>query len=368
MGVVKKMERVGKRFLIRLTTSIVHTEALSKEAILSPPPKRILVIRQHNQMGDMLLAVPAYRAIKETFPESELGVVSARINRDVLLNNPYVDHVHLFAGLNPLQVVALIRQMRRYRYDLVIVLHTVSFSFTSAVLGLLSGARYRAGSTSRPFNNPMSSAFYHVELPLPDERELRGMNEAEHNLYPLRALGIATDDISPLLVPSEDNERWAEGYLGEHALEGAPIIAVHPGAGKVGNMWPPEKFADVVNRLAEERRINLCVIEGPRDSDPVDAFCRVARTACAKLQGRPIGDVAAVLKRADLVICNDTGVMHVACAAGATTLGIFGPTDPARWAPRCSNLHVVRAESGRLAELTPETVYEKARALLDAGE
>ncbi|MFQ5511673.1 MAG: glycosyltransferase family 9 protein [Candidatus Krumholzibacteriia bacterium] len=367
MGVVKRMERAGKRFLIRLTTALVRTEALPKEAVLSPTPSRILVIRQHNQMGDMLLAVPAYRAIKETCPGAELGVVCARINRDVLLNNPYVDRVHTFAGLNPLRVVLLVRRLRRCRYDLAIVLHTVSFSFTSAMLGLLSGARYRVGSTSRPFHNRMSSAFYHLELPLPGADELDGMNEAEHNLYPLGALGIRTADIRPVLVPTAANEQWADSYLRRHMTQDVPVVAVHPGAGKAGNIWPPEKLAGVVNRLAAAREIGVCVIEGPRDAGPVRAFCGVADTRCVTLKGRPIGDVAAVLRRARLVICNDTGVMHVSSAAGATTLGIFGPTDPVRWAPRCPNLHVVRAEHGRLSELKPETVYERARALLDAS-
>ncbi len=367
MGVVKKMERAGKRLLIKWVTSVVRTEALSVEAVTDPAPTRVLVVRQHNQMGDMLLAVPAYRAIKETFPQSEVGVVTAPINRDVLINNPYVDTVHTFFGLNPIRLALLLRELRRTRYDLVIVLHTVSFSFTSAMLALLSGARFRVGSTSRPFNNPLSVSLYHVELPLPTEDELNGMNEAEHNLYPLRALGITTDNISPLLVPTTANEQWADRYLGQHTPAKAPLVAVHPGAGKVGNIWPPERFAEVVNRLADERQINLCVVEGPRDSGPVEIFCRLARVQCARLRGRPIGEVAAVLKRADLVLCNDTGIMHVSCAAGATTLGIFGPTDPVRWAPKCSNLHVVQAENGRLATLQPETVCEKARILLDGG-
>jgi ADP-heptose:LPS heptosyltransferase len=79
----------------------------------------------------------------------------------------------------------------------------------------------------------------------------------------------------------------------------------------------------------------------------------------ALLKGRSIGDVAAVLEQADLVLCNDTGVMHVSCAAGANTLAVFGPTDPVRWAPRSPNLFVIRAADGDLRGLQVESVVER---------
>jgi ADP-heptose:LPS heptosyltransferase len=75
---------------------------------------------------------------------------------------------------------------------------------------------------------------------------------------------------------------------------------------------------------------------------------------------RGIGDVAALLLRADLVICNDTGVMHVAAAVGANTLAIFGPTDPDRWAPRSPRLHIVRAADGRMESVTATRVVQQA--------
>jgi ADP-heptose:LPS heptosyltransferase len=82
------------------------------------------------------------------------------------------------------------------------------------------------------------------------------------------------------------------------------------------------------------------------------------------VRGRGIGDVAALLTRADLVLCNDTGVMHVAVAAGARTLAVFGPTDPARWAPRRDCLDIVRSPLGRLGDLDPERVAARASELL----
>ena len=90
------------------------------------------------------------------------------------------------------------------------------------------------------------------------------------------------------------------------------------------------------------------------------------RLASRLAQSGTISDVAALLQRADLVICNDTGVMHVACAAGARVLSIFGPTDPVRWAPRAPSLTVVRAPDGNLSALSAESVSERAWEILEA--
>jgi ADP-heptose:LPS heptosyltransferase len=364
MGFLKTVERRSKRVLMSLISRIVHTEKRTPEDIMRSRPQRILIIRQHNQMGDMVLAIPAFRAVKESLPECKVGVVTAMINRDVLINNPYVDILLVYNKKSPFSIFRLLSAVRRSRFDLVIVLNTVSFSFTSAMLALLSGARFRAGSSTQNFGNRIGPSFYHVELPLPGEEELRPMNETEHNLYPLRLLGFDTQDLSPLIVPPVDSEKWAEGWIAGHGHGGELTIVVHPGAGKAENIWAPEKFATVVDRIHQMKKARIFVVQGPRDERTVAAFVRSVSPPCTVLAGRSIGDVAAVMKRADLVLCNDTGTMHVSCAVGARTLAVFGPTDPKRWAPKCPNLYAVQAPQGRLELLTEESVQRKASEIL----
>jgi ADP-heptose:LPS heptosyltransferase len=229
---------------------------------------------------------------------------------------------------------------------------------------VLSGARVRIGSTSPRVGDSLTGSYLNLTLPLPDDDALARMNEAEHNLFPLRAVGITTGDIAPLLVPGPENEAWAEDTAATCWPDGITRLAVHPGAGKAENIWPPERFAAVVDALARERALALAVIEGPADADAVGAF----RSACGVngtvVRGRSILDVAALLRRADLVLCNDTGVMHVAAAAQARVLAVFGPTDPARWAPRCAGLEIVRSPGGRLLDLQADDVVARARELL----
>lgn len=362
MGFVKTIERRGKRALMRAMGALLRARRLSPEQVRTMEFERVLVIRQHNQMGDMLLAVPALRAIKAAYPRSQLHVVSSTLNRGVMGICPYVDRVHTYDKRNVFSHAGLVSRLRRERFDVVILLHTVSFSFTSLVLAVLSGARLRIGSTSHRVGQLLTGSYLSLTLPLPSEGEIAraGMNEAEHNLYPLAAIGITTDNIAPEIEPGDESRRWAAEFAAHAWRRDTARLAVHPGAGKSENIWPPERFAAVVNSMAETKPVSLVVVEGPRDRDAVAAFVAACAIDAAVVRGRSIGDVAALLRLADLTICNDTGVMHVAAAAGARTLAVFGPTDPVRWAPRCDCLTIVRADDGRLLSVEPPRVAARA--------
>jgi heptosyltransferase-2 len=364
VGRLKTVERSGKRALMRAIGVFLRARPVDAAEFRAMVFQRILVIRQHNQMGDMMLATPALRAMRESYPDASIGVVSSTLNSGVLVNSPYVDRVFTYDKRRPWTTLSMISRIRAERYDLAVVLHTVSFSFTSLLLAVLSRARIRVGSTSRAIGGGLTGSYLNLTLPLPDDATLSRLNEAEHNLFPLRAIGITTDDIAPLLVPGEASERWADQAAAECWRDGTLRLAVHPGAGKAANIWPPERFAAVIDDVCATRAASLAIVEGPRDAEAVMAFQRACSIAGTVVRGRPITDVAALLQRADLVVCNDTGVMHVAAAAGARVLAVFGPTDPFRWAPRCKNLRIVRAPGGNLRALTPEAVSKAAQELL----
>jgi ADP-heptose:LPS heptosyltransferase len=293
-----------------------------------------------------------------------VGVVTSTLNRDVLRNNPSIDYLFCYDKGRPFGHLGLVKSIRAMKFDLVIVLHTVSFSLTSVMLALLSGAAVRAGSTSRPFGHGLSEVVFHVELPLPSPEELASMNETEHNLFPLAPLGVHTADLSPLLVSSESEHAWADEFLRQAMSPERIFLAVHPGAGKRENVWAPERFASVINSIGEMKPLTAVVIEGPRDAAYVESFRRNCRVPFLVVRRRTIGEVGAVLRASAAVLCNDTGVMHVACAAGATTVAVFGPTEPGRWTPKCDNLHIVRAPGGDLERLSPKEVVSAVARVL----
>ena len=149
----------------------------------------------------------------------------------------------------------------------------------------------------------------------------------------------------------------AERRESETLVRGLPraFLAVHPGSGSPAKNWPAERFAEAARRLAGGQP--WLFVRGPAEEDwPVP---RGAVDAC----NWPLRALAAVLSRASLFIGNDSGAAHLAAASGAPTLALFGPTDPALWAPVGRNVATLRAASRAIASVEPDEVVAAAVAI-----
>jgi len=137
------------------------------------------------------------------------------------------------------------------------------------------------------------------------------------------------------------------------------FVAVHPGSGSVAKNWPFARFVDAARALAGGRRWLL--VAGPAEHDiapPADAV--LAREW-------PLRALAAAIARSSVFLGNDAGVSHLAAAVGAPTLALFGPTDPALWAPVGARVKTLRAPDGLLAALDVAAVLAAARELRSAA-
>lgn len=365
---LKKLEKRGKIALARFIALFFGVKQAPPGEIFRANVRNLLIIRQHNQMGDMLLAVPAFRGLRERFPDAHIVLVAAPINTDVMKNNPFIDEVLTYAKeqhrANPFRLVRFVRDIRRRRFDLVIVLNTVSFSITSMLLAAVSGARYRIGSSSATFGHDLSSRYYQLELPLPSEDELLHMHESEHNLHPLRAIGVSERELTSVLVPTGEEEADCENFIKASFPEGSPFVVVHPGAGKRHNIWPPANFAEVIDRLRDIRPMGVVVASGPVDEGAVNEFLASCPSVTAVISNPTVGFLGAVMMRAAVTLCNDTGVMHIAGAVGANCCAVFGPTDPSRWKPVNENVVAVRAADGRIESVTVSDVLAEVARFL----
>lgn len=352
----RDLSRSLKRSLTAWTARRVRRPRLTPGQLLALRPERILVVRQQNQMGDMVCATPVFRALRETWPEAEIGLVTAPVNVQVVRHNPHIDRIFLFEQQlwrSPRRLLALRRELRDFGAELAFVLASVSFSVTSAALGLASGARHVVGADSEPFGLDLSRHAFSLEMP--SNPEITG-HAIEHGLAPLRSIGISTDDLSTVVVPSPGERQEAGRILDELGLQPG-YWAVHPGAGKRQNLWPAEGFAAVIRRaIASGHRVLM--LHGPADAEAVAAL----RGLLAHEEGRglvtapacTVGVGAALLQRSERFLCNDTGVMHIAGALGVPTVALFGPTDPARWKPPGERMVVVRSPRRSNDERGPE--------------
>jgi ADP-heptose:LPS heptosyltransferase len=366
--VLKGLERSGKLALARCISPFLSKRRVTAEELERAGISRLLVIRQHHQMGDMLLAVPAFRGLRARFAGARITLLASPINAACMRGDPYVDEVLVLPrkkGLRSLpDLVRFVADLRKRRFDAAIVLNTVSFSVTSMLLSVASGARLRIGSTSEPFGHDLASRFYHLELPLPSGEELAAMHESAHNLYPLSAIGVRATDMTSVFVPSTEDERDCERFVAASFGTAGRFIVVHPGAGKAMNVWPGERYARAAKVLGGRFACGVVATGGPADAEALEAFLEACVDRPFVLPCPSVGFLGALMKRSALVLCNDTGIMHIAGAVGARCVAVFGPTDPARWKPVNDTVVAVRGKDGSVESVSVDEVIAAAEALL----
>jgi len=162
--------------------------------------------------------------------------------------------------------------------------------------------------------------------------------------------------VTPVLAFSEQESRDADARTGGLARG---FLAVHPGSGSPAKNWPMPHFLEAARRLSGASPWLL--VAGPAEET------LVAPRGSILAREWPLRLLAAALARAGLFLGNDAGVSHLAAAAGAPTLVLFGPTDPALWAPVGPRVLTLRAPSASLARLEPDEVVDAGLRLRSAA-
>ena len=188
-----------------------------------------------------------------------------------------------------------------------------------------------------------------------DHAPAPGVHAAEWYARPLAGLGRVSEADPPVLLPSD-----AERAQADHWMQRLPpdFIAIHPGSGSPAKNWPAARFAALARTLSPARPWLL--VQGPADAAAAALLAREPGAVAAReLPARALG---ALLAHAGLYVGNDSGVTHLAAACGAPTLALFGPTDPAQWAPVGPRVTVIRAPGGRMDHLEVDEVIARLGA------
>jgi ADP-heptose:LPS heptosyltransferase len=362
-----------ERFFKRGVTSLLRFFLRSR---ISPPPhpeavKSILIVRQHNQLGDMLCVVPLLRALRRKYPDAHLALMASPVNADIMRDNRYLDEVILYdkktildrRRFHLLVLLRFVRELRNKRFSIAIVPSTVSTSFTSDLLAYLSGARCRIGAGSLSgVGNP--SAFLFTIPETLDWASEPDRHQTLRNIDNARSLELVLDDQTLEMTLSEREEEEGRKYVKEVRQSHRRAIGFHPGAGKVPNRWPADFFAALINELVPEFDAAAVVTCGPMDMDQVRAVEKGLNFPYHLIVNQEIRRVASILKSLDLVITNDTGIMHVAAAVGAPVLSLFGPTSPEQWAPQGDRNRYIQGRGGDIRTISVESVLENVRSMI----
>ena len=300
-------------------------------------PRRILVVKL-SDIGDVLTATPALRALRESFPAARLDALVPPNSAPVLAASPLVDNVIVFDkfqydrpvdALKPSSLLALVRfalNLRRQRYDCLVILHHLTTRWGTlkyAALALISGAKVRVG-----LDNGRGWFLTHRAR----DGGFGARHEVEYWLDVVGVIGAVTEDTS-LEMAIGENEQVSPLYQGR-AGEGCPLVAIHPGSGgySLARRWSAERFARVADALVERHGARIVLVGTPADG--VSQVASLMRSEAVNLEGKTtLGQLAAILKRCDLFIGADSGVMHLAAAVGTPLVAIFGPSNHRAWGP-----------------------------------
>lgn len=334
------------------------------------PPKKIIVIRQHNQLGDLLASVSLLRALKETYPDCQTSLVVSTDNYPAVSKNKLIDRTFVFDKrklINPFYLLSMIKFLRE-QYDLVIVPATVSISFTSDLLARLTKSKIRIGVKSLDGNFNRSSFFFDRRIDL-DWRKHPDSNVSERILDIVRPFGINTQNFKSEITFEDDDVAAAKKFIDEFAEKSKKLlVGLHVGAGKPSNRWSLDKYAALVARIDRNYSANFYLTGGWAEKEELNYLSNHCEIKFGKFINEPIPHLAALISLSDLFISNDTGIMHVAGTTDTPQISIFGPTNPFNWAPIGVNKFFIR-KSELIDEVSINDVYHLCELILkDKGK
>ncbi len=304
----------------------------SDSASASDPPKKILFI-QLSALGDTILAVPTFRAVRQTYPDAECTLLASPMTRNYLAGCPYIDKHIVFRKPS----AGVFAALRRERFEWVIDLE--HWPRLSTLLAYATGASRRVGfrTTGQCRHLLFTETVAHVP----------GRHEVDNFLDIARLIGCPTADTRLEVWHDADALAWVAA-LREGLSPGKPLVVLHPEAGRRGEprrRWPVVRYVALANALTERYDAQIVLTGAP---DEVAVSAEIA----ARTRARPvllagetdIRHLAALFAAATVVVCGNCGPMHLAAATGTPVVAVHGPTNSAQWGPWSAASECVHAD------------------------
>ena len=309
----------------------------------APPIERVLVIEPWN-IGDVVLATPLLIELRERFPAARITLLARGYARDLLEGSGLVDEVivadlpwtapekkYRITPAVAMRMRSLIRELRKRRFDVTI---DSRMDIRSNLLAAASGASRRIGYD-------IGGGGWLLTDTLPSDRD--DSHKVDDWLALVRCLSVSeaivpAERIRPRLVVSEAERKNAGNELAAAAGDARPTIGYHPGGSHPGKRWPREQFRELMTQLRNSIDGRNLVFLGPDEKNIQDWPAGVA------VMRPSLRSLMAQISCCDVLICNDSGPMHIADALGVPVVAIFEMGNPQWFGPSGPRSRVVRGE------------------------
>lgn len=326
-------------------------------------------MRQHNQIGDMLCSLTLYKALKKKYPDARITLVAAKTNYEIPFFdiNPYLDRVIIFNKSSIKTIIGFIRELRSRKYQLCFVPSTIVLSRTSHILNWISGSKVRVGVKSIDGKENRSQKY----LNLKSDFKWKEKHQSVRNLEIAKQIDcdLSEEEINSIKMNfKEEDISFAKDYIFTNFPDQKKkIIAFHPGAGKELNIWNYSNYIDLIKKLYGDFNNYVLITSGWTDNNIVELIWTELRSANIEfkvLHNMPVKRLGAILSLVDLYITNDTGTMHIAGYSNTKMISLFGPTNPAEWAPNGIHQKYVKSKTNDINGIAINDVYSLAKTFL----
>lgn len=298
---------------------------------------RILVIRG-GAIGDFILTLPSIKLLRDRFPGAHIEILGHKHIVALAAKRFYADAIRsieegALAGFFA-QDAALPAELTSYfsSFDLI-----VSYLFDPE--GVFQGNLARCRIKGFVAGPPKLSGHEHAAVQL---------------ARPLEQIGLHLQDSAARIYPTEGDRDFARNFLGDAS---EPVVALHPGSGSETKNWPIERWKELGEHLFSTNR-RVLVIAGEADEERVWLLENAWKNKPVQFAKHLALPHLAALFETSLFLGHDSGISHIAAAAGARSILLFGPTNPDVWAPANQNVTVLRAPEGDLRLLDVDRVIE----------
>ena len=341
--------------------------------------KRALVILAHGGIGDVILATPVLKSLREELSLKFLAMLVSPYAADILSENPYIDEIIPDKAPDNDKERApffyLLNKIKSYNFDIVLVLwSTARFAW----MVYLSGIPVRVGQDFRL----LYSFLYTKKVRLRTVLEDRESHWVDCLMDFAREAGAGMTEPELCLPVNKFFRDEISDLLGSNGIYEKDLLAgFHPGRGLSLSDWPCENFAAIADAIQRETGAKLVITGGKNEREFVSTIEASMKIKALNMAGKlSLKELIALIKRCNVFISMDSGPMHIAAACKTPTVAIFALKSdlPPRWKPyKCDHIIVRKDTSCNqkcikekckkftcLAELTGEDIVNPVRILL----
>ena len=280
--------------------------------------KKILCIKPRG-IGDIILSTVILENLAEYYPYAQIDYLTENFARASVENNPLVKNVlTMNEGEFPL-IVAL--RIKKKKYDLILDLWS---NPRTAQITFLSGVKYRVGFAYR-------GRKYAYNILATGERGIH--HSAEHNLEILKPLNVPVNTKRIHFYVSEKDDEYGKNFIKKYCKADRLIVGIIPAGGWPSKRCDATKWVEICSAINKNYKTGFLILWGPGDEYDADYIKNHFPDRTVLAPKTSLRQLAGLIKNCDFILANDSGPMHMAVALGIPTLGIFGPTDPAKHGP-----------------------------------